>query len=88
MDALQKSMAAAMQSALQPLLVRLDALEEKEKESSLLAKTPEHKNVVKHEKHEQKKRLPTPKATDDLHKLVRDPIMQLIDDNTTRKVGN
>ena len=80
MDALQKSIAAAMQSALKPVLVRLDKLEEQKKESPAVAQKPENVAQKVAQKQEQKqKRLPTPKATDELRKLVRDTIMELID---------
>ena len=80
MDALQKSIAAAMQSALKPVLVRLDKLEDSASASPLIAQKPENVAQKVAQKQEQKqKRLPTPKATDELRKLVRDTIMELID---------
>ena len=80
MDALQKSIAAAMQSALKPVLKRLDKLEDSASASPLIAQKPENVAQKVAQKQEQKqKRLPTPKATDELRKLVRDTIMELID---------
>ena len=78
MDALQKSIAAAMQSALQPVLKRLEKLEEiKLDEPKCAQKTPENKHVVGIKK--EKKRQSTPKAKAELRNRVRDTIMKLID---------
>ena len=78
MNALQKTIADAMQSALQPILVRIDALEQpKPKSPKTPPKSPANTPVVAVKA--KKQRQSTPKETNDLRNLVRDTLMQLID---------